>query len=99
MVDVVRSRKAHRSPCVLSRRFQPTRSNERDGDAARAVPARDAAGRDDPARWQLRCDVDEEPRCPRGVSNAGVTAMEEAKLWWLVLCVAFLGGVGMALGL
>jgi len=25
--------------------------------------------------------------------------MEEAKLWWLLLCVAFLGGVGMALGL
>jgi len=25
--------------------------------------------------------------------------MEEARLWWLVLCVALLGGVGMALAL
>jgi hypothetical protein len=30
--------------------------------------------------------------------DEGVTAMEEAKLWWLLLLVAFLGGFGMALG-
>jgi len=57
--------------------------------------------------------VGAEPRRPRGVfqyierrlqasdlrvPGKGVTAMEEVKLWWLVLLVALLGGVGMALG-
>jgi hypothetical protein len=32
------------------------------------------------------------------VPDQGVTAMEEVKLWWLLLLVALLGGVGMALG-
>ena len=32
------------------------------------------------------------------VPGQGVTAMEEVKLWWLLLLVALLGGVGMALG-
>jgi hypothetical protein len=32
------------------------------------------------------------------VPGEGVTVMEEVKLWWLVLLVALLGGVGMALG-
>jgi hypothetical protein len=32
------------------------------------------------------------------VPGKGVTGMEEVKLWWLVLLVALLGGVGMALG-
>jgi hypothetical protein len=32
------------------------------------------------------------------VPGAGVTAMEEVKLWWLVFLVALLGGVGLALG-
>jgi hypothetical protein len=32
------------------------------------------------------------------VPSKGVTAMEEAKLWWLLLLVAILGGVGLAFG-
>ena len=32
------------------------------------------------------------------VPGKGVTAMQEAKLWWLLLLVALLCGVGMALG-
>jgi hypothetical protein len=30
--------------------------------------------------------------------DKGVTAMKEGKLWWLLLLVAFLGGVGLAFG-
>jgi len=32
------------------------------------------------------------------VPGQGVTAMEELKLWWLLLLVALLGGFGLALG-
>jgi len=37
-------------------------------------------------------------RLPSRVPRKGVTAMEEFKLWWLLLLVALLGGVGLALG-
>jgi hypothetical protein len=39
-----------------------------------------------------------EGRPPTAVPGKGVTAMEQTRLWWLVLLVALLGGVGMALG-
>jgi hypothetical protein len=77
------------------------------------MPARCAGANDDPARRRLSVITGAEPRRSQcvcyyierriwasiiRVPDQGVTAMEEVKLWWLLLLVALLGGVGMALG-
>jgi hypothetical protein len=50
-------------------------------------------------RRRLSALADVEPTRSHACSlGQGVTAMEEAKVWWLLALVAFLGGVGMAFG-
>ena len=114
MVEVVRAGEADRSTCLLSRRssidlFRSTHPRRR-RNSARALRRR-APRPCSPAAE--RAIVGAEPRRPPlclsihrttpsasiiRVPGEGVTAMEEVKLWWLVLLVALLGGVGMALG-